>query len=306
MSGTIYSHHVTDLKKSEKCYLNTDEVQMLVAVLLHNNLINHHVHVLCPQTCQKIMGAYTWIGEDGHQENLRKAMHTIHEYLDCTQDILEHRYLAFLFNTGSYHWVTMVVVNPSCTMPNESFLSGTQGNSNKRVCGWFFFDSMGSQRKNKYDGGLKGTVGDTDIKIIGSVRFFLNVCASFITAINSPHQRGRNYDYEEHFGNHRDMKGSINFPRLDFDCPAIIKQVDGWNCGLACVANAVAFVHHFQNKEFLLSGIKPANDKRDEIRYIVDQDEYNLRSFWEDLKKTGSMKYKNEFTLLSILKKLRE
>ena len=82
------------------------------------------------------------------------------------------------------------------------------------------------------------------------------------------------------------MKGSINFPCLDFDCPAIIKQVDGWNCGLACVVNAVAFVHHFQNKEFLLSGMTPANDKRDAIRYIVNQDEYNLCSFWEDLEKT--------------------
>ena len=163
---------------------------------------------------------------------------------------------------------------------------------------------MGTQRKNKYEGGLKGTVGDTDIKIIGSVHFFLDVRASFITAINSPHQRGRNYDYKEHFGNHCDMKGSINFLHLDFNCPAIIKQVDGWNCGLACVANAVTFVRHFQNKEFLLSGMTPANDERDEIRYIVDQDEYNLHSFWEDLEKTGSLKYKNEFTISSILKKL--
>ena len=43
-----------------------------------------------------------------------------------------------------------------------------------------------------------------------------------------------------------------------------------------------------------------------EIRYIVDQNEYNLRSFWEDLGKAGSLKYKNEFAITDILKKLRE
>ena len=128
MSGAIYRHQVEELLHNPKSFLNTDEVQMLIAVLLHNNLINHHMHVLCPQTCQKIMTAYNSIGENGDQENLHLAMHTIHEYLDCTHDIMEHRYLAFLFNTGSYHWVTMVVVNPSC-ISNESFTSGTHGNS---------------------------------------------------------------------------------------------------------------------------------------------------------------------------------
>ena len=106
MNGTIYNHWVNELLRNHNCYLNTDEVQMImVAVLLCNNLINRHVHVLSPQSCQKIMDAYNSIGEDGDQENLRKALHTIHKYLDCTQDIMEHRYLAFLFNTGSYHWV---------------------------------------------------------------------------------------------------------------------------------------------------------------------------------------------------------
>ena len=87
-------------------------------------------------------------------------------------------------------------------------------------------------QKNKYNGGLKGTVGDTNVNIIGSVRFFMNVCASFINAINSPNQEDRTYDYEEHFGNHGDMKGSTSFPSFDFDCQAILNQVDGCNCGL--------------------------------------------------------------------------
>ena len=81
------------------------------------------------------------------------------------------------------------------------------------------------------------------------------------------------------------MKGSTNFPRFDFESPAILKQVDGWNCGLACTANAAAFIHHFEKTEFVLSGMKLVTDHTNEIRYIVDEDAYNLHLFWEELEK---------------------
>ena len=134
----------------------------------------------------------------------------------------------------------MVVVNPILIMSNESSATSTQGNGKEESCGWFYLDSIGN--KANYNCGLKGTVGDVDDKIIGSVWFFMNVCASFIKAINSPNQCARVYNYEEHFGSHCDTKGTDSFPWFDFDGPAILHQVDGWNCGLACLANAVAFV----------------------------------------------------------------
>ena len=146
MSGAIFCDHVKELLNNPKCYLNTDEIQMLIAVLLRNNFFNHHVHVICPQPCQKIMRVYDSIGEDGDKDNLHLAMHAIYEYLDCTHDILERRYLAFLFNTGSYHWVTMVVVNPSF-ISNDSSSLPIQPTSEEQACGWFFFDSMGGNRK---------------------------------------------------------------------------------------------------------------------------------------------------------------
>ena len=100
------------------------------------------------------------------------------------------------------------------------------------------------------------------------------------------------------------MKESTSFPCFDFDCPAILNQVDGWNCGLACVANAVAFLHHFENKEFVLSGMTPVTDQTNEIRYIVNENAYNLCLSWEDLEKMASLNYKNTFTITDILKKL--
>ena len=230
------------------------------------------------------MTAYNSIGADGDQENLHLAMHTIHKYLDCAYDIMDHRYLAFLFNTGSYHWVSMVVVNPSC-ISSESMASGSHGKSDENACRWLFYDSMGNRKKYKKKDGLKGTVGDTDVNIISSVWFFMNVCTSFINAINSCNQDDRTYNYKEPFGHHGDMKGSTSFPCFDFDSPAILKQVVGLKCGLACVANAVAFVHHFENKEFVLSGMTPVTDQTDEIWYIVSKEACSLCSFWEDLEK---------------------
>ena len=146
MSGTIYSHWVQELIQKHNHFLNTDEVQMLIAILLCNNSINHHMHVLCPQTCQKMMTAYNSI-EDGNQENLHLAMKTLHKYLDSTHDIMEHKYLAFLFNTGALHWVTMVVVNPSC-ISMESIASGSDRKSEQSAGGWFFFDSSGMAKNS--------------------------------------------------------------------------------------------------------------------------------------------------------------
>ena len=141
MSGTIYSHQVKDLKYKHDCFLNTDEVQMLITILLCNRFIYQQVHVLCPQTCQKIMDAYESL-KDGKQEKIQEAMHDIHKYVDSIHDILEHKYLAFLFNTGEAHWVTMVVVNPSAIF-TESTVSGTDGTGQEVAVGWFFLDSSG-------------------------------------------------------------------------------------------------------------------------------------------------------------------
>ena len=96
------------------------------------------------------------------------------------------------------------------------------------------------------------------------------------------------------------MKGTTNFLCFDFESPAILKQLDGWNCGLACVANAVAFVYHFETTEFVLSGMKLVADDTNEICYIVDKETYNLRLFWEGVERKASQQNK-WFTTTNIL-----
>ena len=57
------------------------------------------------------MNAYDYLKE-GKQGELDTPMQDIHKYVDSICDIMEHKFLVFLFNTGEEHWVTMVVVNP--------------------------------------------------------------------------------------------------------------------------------------------------------------------------------------------------
>jgi hypothetical protein len=133
----------------------------------------------------------------------------------------------------------------------------------------------------------------------------MNVCASYIHAINSPDQKGRTYSYTKPFGPFLNPKGTTEFPRFDFKTPSILKQLDGWNCGLACVANAVAFVRHFEKTDFVLSAMQLVTDDPNEIRYIVDPTRYNLRSFWERVGKKALAKYKESSTT-ALLPRLRQ
>jgi hypothetical protein len=41
--------------------------------------------------------------------------------------------------------------------------------------------------------------------------------------------------------------GTMNFPQIDFHSPSIIAQNNAFDCGLAAVANSVAFVKHYKD-----------------------------------------------------------
>ena len=170
-----------------------------------------------------------------------------------------------------------------------------------------FFDSLGGKRDKD---GLKGTVGDTNDDVVCSVRFFLNLCASYIHAINSPDQRGTKYKYQDHFfGNCQKTKGTKQFPRFDFETPSILSQDDGWNCGLATVANALAFVHHFEEADFVLSDFKCVSEDPEDMHYVVDLDpsKIKLSLFWKKLEKKAKPKYKKKgFNLKKILPTLQQ
>jgi hypothetical protein len=87
------------------------------------------------------------------------------------------------------------------------------------------------------------------------VRLFLNICASFIKfkkdnegdvqALDDLHV----FQYEEPFGDYQ-------FPRIDLPSPSIIEQNNGFNCGLAAIANSMAFVKHYKDFLFTKGNLK--------------------------------------------------
>jgi hypothetical protein len=79
------------------------------------------------------------------------------------------------------------------------------------------------------------------------VRVFLNVCASYLKAKKKKEKDGRppnKFDYKEPFGRCTESLGTEGFAWFDFGTPSIIAKSTSYDCGLALVANSIAFVKH--------------------------------------------------------------
>ena len=93
----------------------------------------------------------------------------------------------------------------------------------------------------------------TKNKATFGVCLLLNICASFIKfkKDNKGDAQGLDdlhvFQYEEPFGNYQDKIGTTNFPRIHLHSPSIIAQNNGFKCGLAAVANSMAFVKHYMD-----------------------------------------------------------
>ena len=177
----------------------------------------------------------------------------VQRYLDSRLDIMDHKFLVFVFNVNSSHWVSVVVINPNLVfdryMNNQEDPCNTDGGVGEdEIPGWCVLDSLG---------GVSGTNGfkkqcGTKLEEPYGFRLFLNMCASILK--NMKLKKGQRSPseivYEEPFGGYNDCEGTERFPRLDFKCSSIIKQSNDYDCGLAAVANSMAFVKHLQHVKF--------------------------------------------------------
>ena len=87
-----------------------------------------------------------------------------------------------------------------------------------------------------------------------------------------------------------------------------MSQPDGWNCGFASIANAVAFVRHFEKTKFVSSNFRCVSNNPRDMRYVADGEKLNLSIFWKnlDVKANESKKYKmTGFRFSDILHLLR-
>jgi hypothetical protein len=102
--------------------ISTDEIDFLIAFLLHNQDASTCFHIRGPAIMDKVHTAYK-VMEKAVKENRKNAeaeMKQLNEmiwdirlYIDTRLDILENKFLVFICNIGSNHWVSVVVVNPN-------------------------------------------------------------------------------------------------------------------------------------------------------------------------------------------------
>ena len=60
-----------------------------------------------------------------------------------------------------------------------------------------------------------------------------------------------------------------NWVLFDYDCPAILQQLTAYDCGLAVVANSMAFLKHSKKLQFMKANMK--RQKSNEVHFLLDE-----------------------------------
>jgi hypothetical protein len=294
MSGTIVGDGRLMLHSSS--WLSTDDIQFLFAFLLRNPVNNPgFVHVIGPAITHQVAMVQSVIYEISQvKENASMQakncylsnIERLHRYIDSRLDILEHKFLVYVINVGNNHWVSVVVINPFLVFEqylkkgsDKSFIDGVWGKD--CTTGWCVLDSLDHSCRAIGTHGFKATLGTTVRNSLG-FHLFLNICASYLKYKH--HNEGGEYNYEEPFGSYAETKGTEQFPWFDFECSSIIQQTTSFDCGLAVVANSMAFVNHLKKVQFNKSTMETHASKGFEshgIGFLLPEKMFSLRPFWE-------------------------
>jgi hypothetical protein len=209
VSGKIYGSARASLQP--EAWLKTDDIQFLVAFLMHNRDDTGFVHVLDPTITKKVSQVYSVFAaitdESANEDQYRTYDHNlngIRKYIDSRMDILENKFLVFLISSSNVHWISVVVINP--------FLVYDQDLDSDEMAGWCVLNSANSEQdKQHHESGLQGTCF-TKNKADYGVRLFLNICASYIkskNAVEGGELQGDSFDYQEPYGHYNDTKGTV-------------------------------------------------------------------------------------------------
>jgi hypothetical protein len=179
-----------------------------------------------------------------------------------------------------------VVVNPFLVF--DHYLvgrMGTMGGEDDFV-GWCVFNSNPRQDEES-ENGFHGPIF-TKNKASYGVRLFLNICASYLKAKKQNKCDGRkkkSFEIDSPFDLFMESKGTEGFPRFDFKCPSILGQSNTFDCGLAAVANTMAFVNHSKKVPFMKANMerheKKLHQGSNEVRFFLKEEIYSLKDFWE-------------------------
>ena len=290
MSGLILGGSRVSFNSS--AWLSCQDIQFLFALLLRNPMAKSgFVHVIGPSITQHISMLKGCIDtvvsknatvkeQDVYDSNLA----SLQQYIESRLDILQHKFLVFVFNVNNDHWVSVVVINTKLVFARYLNEGNELSNTHvfvdqEEIAGWCVLDSMhGVSDRN----GFKGSF-DTTIKEPYGFRLFLNICASIIKDMDQKKGPGgtSEFAYVEPFGSYKECNGTEGFPRLDYKCPSIIQQSTLYDCGLAAVANSMAFVKQLQHVKFSRSTMQRVQSNG--VSFVLKEQIFSLKPFWEKL-----------------------
>jgi hypothetical protein len=193
MSGQINGLLICQTKMHSTSWLSTDEIQFLLAFLLHNQDNDIGVfHVLGPMITLKVALVYAVMSEILDNKATETEHHTyqsnpedMQKYIDSRLDVFEHKFLVFACNIKEMHWVSIVVVNPFLVFDPYLDKGKEDGGRNgvlgdEDFAGWCVLSSTARQdERNQH--GFQGTLY-TQNNAANGVWLFLNICASYLKA----------------------------------------------------------------------------------------------------------------------------
>jgi hypothetical protein len=223
----------------------------------------------------------------------------------------------FVCNENDCHWVAIVVVNPFLVFDryvaedNENVFDKAASSDDEDFCGWCVFDSLGNSGMPSKAKGFHGTCSTMNKASYG-VRLFLNICASYLKAKRneaSSEEENESFCYDEPFGSFDESGGTVEFPRFDFPFPSVIQQSNGYDCGLAVVANSMAFIIHLRHVKFMRShmNVRRERGQTQNVVFLLPEDVYSLKNFWQKLMDdAGRTRHGLVSTSIHLLQYMRE
>ena len=95
------------------------EIQLLSAVMMQNTTKNKFVHFFSPTITKMMQETFQFYDQIKHEgrtdlcEKWKGHLQYLQDYIECVGDLFEHKFLVFLCNPSSFHWITFVMINPS-------------------------------------------------------------------------------------------------------------------------------------------------------------------------------------------------
>jgi hypothetical protein len=275
-------------------WLVTDEIQILFALFMCNQKIEKpYFHVMHPNVTQIIASLYpNMVKVNGHtatkkeQDQYNKDLNKLKDYIDTRLDIFEPKFLVFVCNVNSTHWLSVVAINRFLVYDKFLQDDGKHDVSNEEMAGWCVLNSNPHSNEKQING-FQGTCFTRNNASYG-VWLFLNVCAWYLKAKEKNEKDGTHpnqFDYKEPFGRYTESVGTTECAWFDFGTRSIVAQSTSNDCGLASVANSMAFLKHLEKVDFTRSNMETAEQsiQPNEVCFLLKEYPLSLMPFWNSV-----------------------